>query len=60
MIPNNNAAAVYWTNAPVPPGIKQYVAADYDIVKEIKVVMESGIDMQAEWVKAHQDNTTEL
>eukprot|EP00957_Ditylum_brightwellii_P024628 1861009-Ditylum_brightwellii.AAC.1 len=32
----NNAAAVSQTNAPVPPGIKQYAAADYNIVKEIK------------------------
>eukprot|EP00957_Ditylum_brightwellii_P000964 77282-Ditylum_brightwellii.AAC.1 len=32
----NNAAAVSWTNSPVPPGIKQYDAADYDIVKEIE------------------------
>ena len=43
----NNAAAVSQSNAPVPPGIKQYVAADYDIVKEIVVVKESGIKMQA-------------
>eukprot|EP00957_Ditylum_brightwellii_P117414 8955579-Ditylum_brightwellii.AAC.1 len=56
----DNAAAVFQTNAPVPPGIKQYVAADYNIVKEIEVVMKSRIDMQAEWVKAHQDNTTEI
>eukprot|EP00957_Ditylum_brightwellii_P203710 15335888-Ditylum_brightwellii.AAC.1 len=56
----NNAAEVSWTNAPVPPGIKQYVAVDYNIVKEIVVVKESGIKMEAEWVKAHQDDTTEL
>eukprot|EP00957_Ditylum_brightwellii_P059599 4524888-Ditylum_brightwellii.AAC.1 len=44
----NNAAAVSQTNAPVPPSIKQYVTADYSTVTEIKVVMESGIKMQAE------------
>eukprot|EP00957_Ditylum_brightwellii_P193041 14698547-Ditylum_brightwellii.AAC.1 len=56
----NNTAAVSQVNIPVPPGIKHYIAADYDIVKEIKVVMNSGINMHAEWVKAHQDNKTSI
>eukprot|EP00957_Ditylum_brightwellii_P163785 12469291-Ditylum_brightwellii.AAC.1 len=45
----NNDAVVSQTNAPVPPGIKKYVAADYNIVKELVVVKETGIKMQAEW-----------
>eukprot|EP00957_Ditylum_brightwellii_P149007 11345237-Ditylum_brightwellii.AAC.1 len=54
----NNAAAVSKANMPINPGIKHYIAADYDIVKEIEEVKISGLDMQASWVKAHQDKKT--
>eukprot|EP00957_Ditylum_brightwellii_P090064 6858918-Ditylum_brightwellii.AAC.1 len=32
----NNAAVVSRANMPIGPGIKHYIATDYDIVKEIE------------------------
>eukprot|EP00957_Ditylum_brightwellii_P199681 15222108-Ditylum_brightwellii.AAC.2 len=51
----NNAAAVSRVNMLISPGIKHYIAADFDIVKEIEEVKSSGLDMQANCFKAHQD-----
>eukprot|EP00957_Ditylum_brightwellii_P108563 8280484-Ditylum_brightwellii.AAC.1 len=34
------------------------LTADYDLVKEIKVVKSRGLDLHMEWVKAHQDEST--
>eukprot|EP00957_Ditylum_brightwellii_P124271 9472883-Ditylum_brightwellii.AAC.1 len=52
----NNAAAVSRANTTFGPGIRYYTTADYDIAKEIHTVQKSGLDIQASWVKAHQDN----
>eukprot|EP00957_Ditylum_brightwellii_P090096 6861360-Ditylum_brightwellii.AAC.1 len=54
----NNAAAVSRANMPIGSGIKHYIPADYDIVKEIEEVKRLDLDMQASWVKAHQDKKT--
>eukprot|EP00957_Ditylum_brightwellii_P190055 14468528-Ditylum_brightwellii.AAC.1 len=54
----DNAAAVSRTNTHFGPGIKQYTTTDYDIRKELDEVKRSGLDMQASWVKAHQDKKT--
>eukprot|EP00957_Ditylum_brightwellii_P140651 10714381-Ditylum_brightwellii.AAC.1 len=43
---------------PISPGIKQYIATDYDIVKGIKEVKSSDLEMQASWVRAHQGKKT--
>eukprot|EP00957_Ditylum_brightwellii_P070826 5382224-Ditylum_brightwellii.AAC.1 len=56
----NNVAAVSRANITIGPGIKHYTTADYDIAKEIDTVMKSGLDMQASWVKAHQDSNTAI
>eukprot|EP00957_Ditylum_brightwellii_P040908 3097311-Ditylum_brightwellii.AAC.1 len=51
----NNAAAFSRSNTPFDPGIKHHTTTDYDIAKEIDEVKRSGLEMQASWVKAHQD-----
>eukprot|EP00957_Ditylum_brightwellii_P086220 6560967-Ditylum_brightwellii.AAC.1 len=54
----NNAAAVSRANTTFGPGIKHYTTTDYSIAKEIDTVKKLGLDMQASWVKAHQDKKT--
>eukprot|EP00957_Ditylum_brightwellii_P021875 1649351-Ditylum_brightwellii.AAC.1 len=56
----DNAAAVSRANTTFRPGIKHYTTADYDIAKEIDTIKKSGLDMQASWVKTHQDNNTAI
>eukprot|EP00957_Ditylum_brightwellii_P059353 4506130-Ditylum_brightwellii.AAC.1 len=53
-------AAISRANTPFVPGIKHYTTTDYDIAKEIIEVKRSGLDMQASWVKAHQDKKTSV
>eukprot|EP00957_Ditylum_brightwellii_P091651 6978774-Ditylum_brightwellii.AAC.1 len=56
----NNAGAVSRANTTFGPGIKHYITADYNIAKEIDTVKKSDLNMQASWVKAHQDNKTAI
>eukprot|EP00957_Ditylum_brightwellii_P018606 1397937-Ditylum_brightwellii.AAC.1 len=56
----NNAAAVSKANTTFGPGMKHYTTADYEIVKEIDTVKKPGLDMQASWVKAHEDDNTAI
>eukprot|EP00957_Ditylum_brightwellii_P137627 10492208-Ditylum_brightwellii.AAC.1 len=51
----DNTAAVSRVNMPIGPGTKHYTTANDDIMKEIEEVKRSHQDMQASWVKAHQD-----
>ena len=56
----NNSAAVLCTNTPIYPSICAHLAADYDIYKEITNVIQANIKVKPQWVKAHQDQTTQL
>eukprot|EP00957_Ditylum_brightwellii_P035231 2671668-Ditylum_brightwellii.AAC.1 len=51
----DNAAAVSRANKNIDPGITACLIVDYDLVKEIEVVKNKGLDLHMEWVKAHQD-----
>eukprot|EP00957_Ditylum_brightwellii_P093744 7137639-Ditylum_brightwellii.AAC.1 len=42
----DNAAAVVCANNPIIPGIKLYIATDYDLCKEIETTKEFGIELK--------------
>eukprot|EP00957_Ditylum_brightwellii_P035264 2674672-Ditylum_brightwellii.AAC.1 len=54
----NNTAAVSRTNTSFGPGNKHYTTTYYDIAKKIDEVKRASLDMQASWVKAHQEKKT--
>eukprot|EP00957_Ditylum_brightwellii_P142196 10833339-Ditylum_brightwellii.AAC.1 len=41
-------------------GVRSHVAADIDVIAEIQKIKESGISLDVEWVKSHQDDNTDL
>eukprot|EP00957_Ditylum_brightwellii_P141149 10753600-Ditylum_brightwellii.AAC.1 len=38
----DNSASVLWTNTPISPGIREHLAADYDLYKEIATIVNTG------------------
>eukprot|EP00957_Ditylum_brightwellii_P136132 10381937-Ditylum_brightwellii.AAC.1 len=48
--------AVVHSNRPLEPGITAHIVAEHDIAQEIWSVKDSGINLDTQWVKSHQDN----
>eukprot|EP00957_Ditylum_brightwellii_P149166 11359729-Ditylum_brightwellii.AAC.1 len=53
----DNMAAVRTSNKDRPTGIRSHLTADIDIIQEIQWMNQNRPTVEAEWVKAHQDNT---
>ena len=53
----DNSAAVRTSNKDIPPGIRSHLTTNIDIIQEIQRMKQNGPLIEAEWVKAHQDNT---
>eukprot|EP00957_Ditylum_brightwellii_P175197 13338311-Ditylum_brightwellii.AAC.1 len=56
----NNISAVRSSNRNQLCGVTAHLVADYDILSEIRAYCSCGIDIKAEWVKAHQDDASLL
>eukprot|EP00957_Ditylum_brightwellii_P005282 402943-Ditylum_brightwellii.AAC.1 len=56
----NNISAVCSSNRNQLRSVTAYLVADYDILSEIRAYPSRGINIKAEWVKAHQDDASLL
>eukprot|EP00957_Ditylum_brightwellii_P120344 9182987-Ditylum_brightwellii.AAC.1 len=56
----DNNSAVTVTNNDIPPGIKAHLSSDYDVICELHNVKKSIPAFSASWVKAHQDDKTDI
>ena len=56
----DNISAVRSSNRNQLCGVTVHLVADYDILSEIRTYRSCGIDIKAEWVKAHQDDNSPL
>eukprot|EP00957_Ditylum_brightwellii_P162461 12371138-Ditylum_brightwellii.AAC.1 len=56
----DNISAVCSSNRNQLCDVTAHLVADYDILSEIRVYCSCGINIKAEWVKAHQDDTSQL
>eukprot|EP00957_Ditylum_brightwellii_P035710 2707697-Ditylum_brightwellii.AAC.1 len=52
----DNISAVCSSNRNQLCGVTTHLVSDYDILSEIRTYRSCGIDIKAEWVKAHQDD----
>eukprot|EP00957_Ditylum_brightwellii_P140628 10713228-Ditylum_brightwellii.AAC.1 len=56
----NNAAVVLTANLPTHPGLKAHLCADYDIAAKVRNKRKGIPNLNASWVKAHQDNKSPI
>eukprot|EP00957_Ditylum_brightwellii_P155717 11855111-Ditylum_brightwellii.AAC.1 len=56
----DNISAVCSSNRNQLCGVTAHLVADYDILSKIRTYRSCGIDIKAEWVKAHQDDNSPL
>eukprot|EP00957_Ditylum_brightwellii_P054938 4163565-Ditylum_brightwellii.AAC.1 len=41
-----------------PRGVKSHVVAEIDVIKEIHRIQKEGINIAPQWIKSHQDDSS--